>query len=101
MAQARGVLGSTPGDCQPFHFPLFSSHTIFISSVRQDAVSKVHTLQSPFPTVSPMCLASSRALPVSVGGCAPAPLSTVDNSTTVSAVDFRTAAASFFSLWLL
>ena len=21
--QARGVLGSTPGDCQPFHFPLF------------------------------------------------------------------------------
>ena len=22
MAQARGVLGSTTGDCQPFHFPL-------------------------------------------------------------------------------
>ena len=25
-AQARGVLGSTPGDCRPFHFPLFSPH---------------------------------------------------------------------------
>ena len=23
VAQARGALGSTPGDCQPFHFPLF------------------------------------------------------------------------------
>ena len=22
-AQARGVLGSTPSDCRPFHFPLF------------------------------------------------------------------------------
>ena len=22
VAQARGVLGSTTGDCQPFHFPL-------------------------------------------------------------------------------
>ena len=26
-AQARGVLGSTPGDCRPFHFPLFSPIT--------------------------------------------------------------------------
>ena len=24
VAQARGVLGSTPSDCRPFHFPLFS-----------------------------------------------------------------------------
>jgi len=27
-AQARGVLGSTPGDCRLFHFPLFSPHNI-------------------------------------------------------------------------
>ena len=27
-AQARGVLGSTPDDCQLFHFPLFSPHNI-------------------------------------------------------------------------
>ena len=27
-AQAIGVLGSTPGDCWPFHFPLFSPHNI-------------------------------------------------------------------------
>ena len=27
-AQARGVLGLTPGGCQPFHFPLFSPHNI-------------------------------------------------------------------------
>ena len=27
--QARGVLGSTPGGCQPFHFPLFSPHNIY------------------------------------------------------------------------
>ena len=27
-AQARGVLGLTPGDCWPFHFPLFSPHNI-------------------------------------------------------------------------
>ena len=26
MAQARGVLGSTPSDCRPFHFPLISPH---------------------------------------------------------------------------
>ena len=26
--QARGVLGSIPGDCWPFHFPLFSPHNI-------------------------------------------------------------------------
>ena len=41
-AQARGVLGSTPGDCRLFHFPLFSPHNIknsFISSVRQEALS--------------------------------------------------------------
>ena len=25
-AQAKGVLGSTPGDCRLFHFPLFSPH---------------------------------------------------------------------------
>ena len=25
-AQARVVLGSTPGGCWPFHFPLFSPH---------------------------------------------------------------------------
>ena len=30
VAQARGLLGSTPGDCRPFHFPLFSPHNIFI-----------------------------------------------------------------------
>ena len=23
-----GVLGSTPGDCQPFHYPLFSPYNI-------------------------------------------------------------------------
>ena len=28
VAQARGVLGSTPGDCRPFHFPLFSPHNV-------------------------------------------------------------------------
>ena len=27
-AQARGVLGSTPGDCWPFYFPLFWPHNI-------------------------------------------------------------------------
>ena len=27
-AQARGVLGSTTGGCQPFHFPLFSPHNM-------------------------------------------------------------------------
>ena len=27
-AQARGVLGSTPGDCGPFHFPQFLLHNI-------------------------------------------------------------------------
>ena len=27
-ARPRGVLGSTPGGCQPFHFPLFSPHNI-------------------------------------------------------------------------
>ena len=27
-AQARGVLGSTPGNCRLFHFPLFSPHNI-------------------------------------------------------------------------
>ena len=27
-AQARGALGSTPGDCQLFHFTLFSPHNI-------------------------------------------------------------------------
>jgi len=26
--QARDVLDFTPGDCQPFHFPLFSPHNI-------------------------------------------------------------------------
>ena len=26
-----GVLGSTLGDCQPFHFPLFSPHNIYIA----------------------------------------------------------------------
>ena len=26
--QARGVLGSTPGDCQLVYFPLFSPHNI-------------------------------------------------------------------------
>ena len=25
---SRGVLGSTPGDCRLFHFPLFSPHNI-------------------------------------------------------------------------
>ena len=28
VAQARGVLGSTPVDCWPFHFPLFLPHDI-------------------------------------------------------------------------
>ena len=27
-AQARGVLGSTPSNCQLFHFPLFLPHHI-------------------------------------------------------------------------
>ena len=40
MAQARGVLGSTPGDCRPFHLLYFHLIT-FISSVRQDALSNV------------------------------------------------------------
>ena len=30
MAQARGVLGSTTGGCQPFHFLLFSPHNMQI-----------------------------------------------------------------------
>ena len=34
-AQARGVLGSTPGDCWPFHFPLFSPHNIWIYFQRE------------------------------------------------------------------
>ena len=40
-AQARGVLGSTPGGCQPlFHFPLFAPHNIQIHcSLRQDALN--------------------------------------------------------------
>ena len=29
-AQARGVLGLTPGDCRLFHFPLFSPRNIYI-----------------------------------------------------------------------
>ena len=29
VTQTRVVLGTTPGDCQPFHFPLFSSHNIY------------------------------------------------------------------------
>ena len=35
-------LGLTPGDCQPFHFPLFLPHNMdsFLSSMRQDALSK-------------------------------------------------------------
>ena len=42
VGQARGVLGLTLGGCRPFHFPLFWPHNInsFISSMRQDAVSK-------------------------------------------------------------
>ena len=28
---AWGMLGSTPSDCRPFHFPLFSPHDIYIS----------------------------------------------------------------------
>ena len=41
--QVRGVLGSTPDGCHPFHFPLSSPHNInsFISSMRQDALSNV------------------------------------------------------------
>ena len=31
VAQAIGVLGSTPSHCQPFHFPLFSHLSIKIS----------------------------------------------------------------------
>ena len=38
-AQARGVLGLTPGDCQPFHFPPFLPHNIYIPCV----VCVVHT----------------------------------------------------------
>ena len=30
VAQARGVLGSTTGGCQPFYFPLFSPHNMQI-----------------------------------------------------------------------
>ena len=30
VAQVRGVLGSTTGGCQPFHFPLFSPHNMQI-----------------------------------------------------------------------
>ena len=29
VALARGVLGSIPGDCRLFHFPLFSPHNSF------------------------------------------------------------------------
>ena len=37
----RGVLGSTPSNCQPFHYPLFSSHiSSYIYSVRQDTLSR-------------------------------------------------------------
>ena len=32
-AQARGVLGLTPGGCWPFHFPLFSPHNMQLSSL--------------------------------------------------------------------
>ena len=44
LPQARGDLGSAPGGCRPFHFPLFSPHNIFISSTRQDALSIGHIL---------------------------------------------------------
>ena len=33
VAQARGVLGSTPGSCWPFHFPLFLPQNVQIYSV--------------------------------------------------------------------
>ena len=46
MAQARSVLGLTPGDCQPFLFPLLRFITSkFISSVRQDALSNSPTVK--------------------------------------------------------
>ena len=32
-AQARGVQGSTPSNCQSFHFPLFSPHNIYITYI--------------------------------------------------------------------
>ena len=37
--QARGVLGSTPGNCWPFHFLLQHLIKFLICSVRQDALS--------------------------------------------------------------
>ena len=35
MTQVRGVLGLTPGSCQPFRFPLLSPHSIYMSSNKQ------------------------------------------------------------------
>ena len=54
-AQARGVLGSTLSDCQPFHSPLFSPHNIlnfFIFSVRQDVLSMPRSGQSSVKSVN-------------------------------------------------
>ena len=53
-AQARGVLGLTPGDCQPFHFPPHNISKFIFSSVRQDALSSVYLtsfrmMRSPSP----------------------------------------------------
>ena len=28
LRKMAGVLGSTPGNCRPFHFPLFSPHDV-------------------------------------------------------------------------
>ena len=38
-AQARGVLGSTPGDFQLFHFPLFSPHNLYINLLHEDSMN--------------------------------------------------------------
>ena len=39
-AQARGILGSTPGDCRLFSLSSIFALNSFISSVRQDALSR-------------------------------------------------------------
>ena len=43
VAQARDVLGSTPGGCWPIHFPLFAPHNISIILPIMDLVLRSHT----------------------------------------------------------
>ena len=48
VAQDIGVLGLTPNNCWPFHFPLLSPHNIlfsFIFSMRENALGNMYICQ--------------------------------------------------------